>query len=297
MSDPKNTRILLISDSPGKNKPISRAFESIPNLEINEVSFNRAPRKLDYGMVVLYDYTKSSLLPGTMEDIKNYAESGGTVVFVAASDLPFLDTKGILPVQVSSIAKPSRIDVKKSELTNDIDFGVSKYLNGTIKEGAVLLASTKEGPILAYRTIGKGKVVYIGINEEWGDFHLQASYPIFWYKLLKFASSDSGELNFKSGTLLPLGSEKNIKGPHLTIRTDNLYLDDVGFYEIDDITIASNLLDEKESDLSVYSTNFTEYGKVSGKDVEKIHLYTILSLLAIMFISLELYYLKYRGEL
>ena len=113
MPGPKNKRILLLSDSPGKNKSISIAFESIPNLEIDEVSFERAPRKLDYGMVVLYDYTKSSILPGTMEDIKNYAENGGTVVFEAAGDLPFLDTKELLPVNVSGIANPSRIDVKK----------------------------------------------------------------------------------------------------------------------------------------------------------------------------------------
>ena len=103
--------------------------------------------------------------------------------------------------------------LKRSGLTNDIDFGVSKYLKGTIKEGSVELASAKEGPILAYRNIGKGKVVYIGTNEDWGDFHLQASYPIFWYRLLKFEDPASGELNFKSGTLLPLGSEKSIKGP------------------------------------------------------------------------------------
>lgn len=294
---PKNKRILLLRDSSGKSSSISRAFESIPNLEIDKVSFERAPRKLDYGMVVLYDYTRSSLLPGAMEDIKNYATSGGTVVFEAASDLPFLDTRELLPVNVSGIANPSRIDVKRSGLTNDIDFGVSKYLKGTIKEGAVELASAKEGPILAYRNFGKGKVVYIGTNQDWGDFHLRTSYPIFWYRLLEFADPASGELNFKSGTLLPLDSEKSIKGPHLAIRTDKLYLGETGFYEIEGKTIASNLLDEKESDISIPGINFTKYQEVSGSSMEKIHLYTILSLLAILLIGLELYYLKYRGEI
>jgi Aerotolerance regulator N-terminal/von Willebrand factor type A domain len=297
LQDQKNKRILLLSDSSGKGRSISKAFESIPNLEIDKVSFDRAPRKLDYGMVILYDYTISSLLPGTMEDIKNYAASGGTVVFEAASDLPFMDTKELLPVNVSGISNPSRIDVKRSGLTNDIDFGVSKYLKGTIKEGAVGLASAKEGPILAYRFFGKGKVVYIGTNEDWGDFHLRTSYPIFWYRLLEFADPASGELNFKSGTLIPLDSEKSIKGPHSAIRTDKLYLGETGFYDIEGKTIASNLLDEKESDISIPGINFSKFGKVSGSSMEKIHLYTILSLLAILLICLELYYLKYRGEI
>lgn len=295
MRDTKNKRILLLSDSPGKSRSISRAFEAIPNLDIDKVSFNSAPRNLDYGMVVLYDYTGSSLLPGTMEDIKNYAASGGTVVFEAAIDLQFLDTKELLPVNVSGITKPSQIEVKISGLTKDIDFGISKYLKGTIKEGSVELASAKEGPILAYRFIGKGKVVYIGTNEDWGDFHLRTSYPIFWYRLLEFA--DKGELNFKSGTLLPLDSVKNIKGPRLEIRTDKLYLGETGFYDIEGKTIASNLLDEKESDISIPGINFTKTRKVSGSGLEKIHLQTILSLLAILLIGLELYYLKYRGEI
>lgn len=295
IQDSKNKRVLLLGDS--KNRSISKAFESIPNLEIDKVSFDRAPRKLDYDMVVLYDYSISSLLPGTMEDIKNYVQNGGTAVFEATSDLPLLDTKELLPVNVSGIAKTSRIDVKRSRLTSDIDFGVSKYLKGSIKEGAVELASAKEGPILAYRNIGKGKVVYIGTNEEWGDFHLMTYYPIFWYRLLEFADPASGEFNFKSGTLLPLDSEKSIKGPHLAIRTDKLYLDETGFYEIEDKTIASNLLDEKESDISLSRINFTKYQKVSSSSLEKIHLYTILSFLAILLICLELYYLKYRGEI
>lgn len=295
--DQKNKRILLLSDSPGKSRSISKAFESIPALEIDKVSFDRAPRNLDYGMVVLYDYTGSSFLPGTMEDIEEYVRNGGTVVFEAAGDLPFIDAKELLPVNVSGFAKPSRIDVKSSVLTNEIDFGLSKYLKGTIKEGAVELAFAKEGPILAYHNIGKGKVVYIGTNEDWGDFHLKTSYPIFWYRLLEFQDPSAGELNFKSGTLLPLDSEKSINGPHLSIRTDKLYLGETGFYDIEGKTIASNLLDEKESDISIPVINFTKIPKVSGSSMEKIHLYILLSLLAILLICLELYYLKYRGEI
>ena len=297
MPDSNSKRILLLSDSVRKNKPIYHAFKSIPNLEIEEISFDRAPRKLAYGMVVIYDYTKSSFLPGTMDDIKNYVHNGGTVVFIAAEDLQFIDTKGLLPVQVSNISKPSMIEIIKSGLTDDIDFGVSKYLKGTKKEGSAELAFAKEGPILAYWNIGSGKVVYVGTNEEWGDFHLHSSYPIFWYKLLKFGNTASDELNFKSGTLIPLGVEKTINGPHLTIRTDKLYLDETGFYEIEKKTISSNLIDENESDISVRKINFAENEKISGSSMEKIHLETILSFLAILFVVLELYYLRYRGNI
>lgn len=256
MPNPGNNRILLLGDS--KNKAVSTAFKSIPDLEVDELSFERAPRKMDYAMVVLYDYSKSSFLPGTMEDIKKYVLDGGTVVFEAVDDLPFIDTKDLLPVHVSGLSKPSRIDAKSSELTNGIDFGTSKYLKGTTKEGAVELASGEEGPVLAYHSVEKGKVVYVGINEKWSDFHLQESYPIFWYRLLEFSNPASFELNLESG----------------------------------------NLLNEKESDISIPQINFTGIEKNSGTgSFEKIRIYTILAFLAMLLVALELYYLKYRGEI
>lgn len=300
MPDSRNRHVLMISDSSGENKPVYLAFKSIPNIDIEEVPFERAPRKPDHGMIVIYDYSNSSFLPGTMNDIKEYSNNGGTVVFIADEALPFIDTEGLLPVRVSGLARPSKIDTRNSELTDDIDFGISGYLKGTTKEGAIELASAKEGPILSYWNIGRGKVVYVGTNEKWSNFHLQVSYPIFWYGILKFANTGEDELNFKSGTLLPLGKVKTVKGPYQTLRTDKLYLEDAGFYDIEEETIASNLLDEKESDISIPVMDFNESnasGNISAGDIEHTHLHTILSTLAIILVALELYYLKYRGDI
>ena len=267
-------RALLISDSVNKKAPVSVAFNSIPSVEVDEISFDRAPRTFDYDIVVLHDYTRNSPLPGTMDDLRIYVERGGTLVFVAERELQYMDTGNLLPVNVSGVAKLSRFKVRNDELTKDIDLGISGYMKAELREGAVELASGEEGPVLAYLNTGKGKVVYLGINDE-GEFHLLPSYPVFWFNLLNFATSASTELNVKTGTLL-----------HKT-----------GFYKIDDKTIASNLLDEKESDISIKGLEIEDNGREYGKNIEKTHIGVILSIIAILFITFELYYLKNRGDI
>jgi len=299
-------RVLILSDII-ETAPVSIAFNSIPGVEVEETTFVRAPRKPDHSIVVLHNYSRDSLLPGTMDDLRIFVEGGGTLVFEAEEELAFIDTKGLLPVEVSGRAKPSGFKVESSDLTSGLEFGVSGYLKSTLKEGAVALASAPEGPVLAYWNVGAGRVVYLGINDRWGDFHLQTSYPIFWYRLLESSFPAAAELNFKTGTVLPLGTEITVAAPSSTIETSDLYLGDAGFYEIGDKTIAANLLDEKESDITVRKIDNTKSDntdsdntgseKTFGTKIEKIHLVVLFSIFAIILLALELYYLKHRGDI
>ncbi len=294
-------RVLILGDRVEKT-PVSIAFNSIPDVEVEETTFIKAPRKPDQNVVVLHNYTRDSLLPGTMDDLRSYLEKGGTLVFEADDDLAFMETGGLLPVEVSERAKPSGFEVESSDLTTGLEFGVSAYLKSTLKEGAVALVSAPEGPVLAYWNVGRGRVVYLGLNDRWGDFHLRTSYPIFWYRLLESSFPANAELNFKTGTVLPFGASKTVAAPHTTIETSDLYLGDAGFYALGDRTIAANLLDEKESDITVKKFDITETDNkdsqnISATKVEKVHLDILLSILAIILLILELYHLKYRGDI
>ncbi|MBU4076982.1 MAG: BatA domain-containing protein [Euryarchaeota archaeon] len=299
-------RVLILSDII-ETAPVSIAFNSIPGVEVEETTFVRAPRKPDHSIVVLHNYSRDSLLPGTMDDLRIFVEGGGTLVFEAEEELAFIDTKGLLPVEVSGRAKPSGFKVSETDMTAGLEFGVSGYLRAALKDGAASLASAQDGPVLAYWNVGAGRVVYLGINDRWGDFHLQTSYPIFWYRLLESSFPAAAELNFKTGTVLPLGTEKTVAAPSSTIETSDLYLGDAGFYEIGDKTIAANLLDEKESDITVRKIDNTKSDntdsdntgseKTFGTKIEKIHLVVLFSIFAIILLALELYYLKHRGDI
>lgn len=289
-------RVLILSDRI-ENAPVSIAFNSIPGVEVKVSTFMRAPRKPDHSIVVLHNYTRDSLLPGTMDDLRSFTEEGGTLVFEADDELAFMDTGGLLPVEVSGRAKPSGFEVSETDMTAGLDLGVSGYLKATLKDGAAALASAPEGPVLAYWNMGRGRVVYLGMNDRWGNFHLQTSYPIFWYRLLESSFPAAAELNFKTGTVLPLGTSKTVAAPHATIETSYLYLGDAGFYALGDRTIAANLLDEKESDITVKKFDNKESENISGTKAEKMHLDVLFSILAVILLVLELYYLKHRGDI
>ncbi len=294
-------RVLILGDRVEKT-PLSVAFNSIPDVEVEEITFIKAPRKPDQDIVVLHNYTRESLLPGTLDDLRSFVEKGGTLVFEADDDLAFMETGGLLPVEILGRAKPSGFDVQSSDLTTGLDLGVSAYLKSKLKEGAVALASAPEGPVLAYWNIGRGRVVYLGLNERWGDFHLLTSYPIFWYRLLESSSPAADELNFKTGTVLQFGTSKIVAAPHTIIDTSDLYLGDAGFYTLGNRTISANLLDEKESDIAVKKFDNTdvdnsESQEISTTKVEKFHLDILFSILAIILPGLELYYLRRRGDI
>ena len=294
-------RVLILGDRVEKT-PVSIAFNSIPGVEVEVAAFMRAPRKPDHNIVVLHNYTRDALLPGTMDDLRSFAEKGGTLVFEAEEDLAFMDTGGLLPVEVSGKAKPSGFEVESSDITAGLDLGVSGYLKSTLKEGAVALASAPEGPVLAYWNVGRGRVFYLGMNDRWGDFHLRTSYPIFWYRLLESSFPAAAELNFKTGTVLTPGTSKTVAEPHATIDPSVLYLGDAGFYDLGDRTIAANLLDEKESDIAVKKidnteTDNTDSQNISATKVKKVHLEILFSIIAIILVALELYYLKHRGDI
>ena len=294
-------KTLILSDKVEKN-PVSIALNSIPDVQVDEETFLRAPRKPDHSIVILYNYTKDSLLPGTIDDLRNFAEEGGMLVFEAEDDLEFMDTKGLLPVEVSGRAKPSSFKVAKTDITEGLEFGISGYLNATLKDGAVALTWAPEGPVIAYWNLGRGKVVYIGMNDLWGDFHLQVSYPIFWYRLLGSEDPAIEEQNFKTGTIIPLGISKTIAAPHGNIETSDLYLGDAGFYTFGERTVAANLLDEKESDISIENVlskdiENRDVEKTFSTKVEKLHLDVLFSFIAIILLAFELYYLKRRGDI
>lgn len=294
-------RALILSDKFEKN-PVSIAFNSIPDVLVDEETYSRAPRKPDHSIVILRNYTKDSLLPGTIDDLRSFTENGGMLVFEAEDDLAFMDTKGLLPVEVSGRARPSSFKVTKTDLTEGLEFGISGYLNATLKDGAVALVRAPDGPVIAYWNLGRGRVVYIGMNDRWGDFHLQASYPIFWYRLIGLAYPAAEEQNFKTGTVLPMGTPKTVAAPHGNIETSDLYLGDAGFYTFGERTVAANLLDEKESDISVENVLIKDIKnrdveKTLSTKVEKMHLNVLFSIVAIILLALELYCLKRRGDI
>ena len=116
-------------------------------------------------------------------------------------------------------------------------------------------------------------------------------------------SLDVSEYNARTGQFIKLPSRQTIKTPDDSITTDMLLLDEVGIYKLPYKDVAVNLYDERESnlaggDISSSASTPEEKETVSTQIIRSPRYLDIYFIIAAMFlVFLELYYLRWRGEL
>ncbi len=107
--------------------------------------------------------------------------------------------------------------------------------------------------------------------------------------------------NLKSGGVVSFSADTPVKTPTGPLTTSRLLLDNVGFYEINGVLYAVNLLNEKESDIN--KENMIEAQKSESfkpqvvKEKKEVELEPFIVLFAFIVILLELFYMKYIGEI
>lgn len=266
----------------------------------------------------------ASISEDAENELSEYVNGGGTAIVIASPGLVNMD---LLPVDIDELGNGTSLNiVRQSSITAGIDMKkveIKKYFKTQLKSGAVSLVESgdrEKSPVLAYWKLGKGTVIYSGLadpegkdiydplNEKvWNDFHTNPSYPIFWKQLLEWikGSLDVSEYNVKTGTLMKYPASVEIKTPSDIQTTDALLFDEVGIYEVPGKTVASNLFDERESNLigsaaaggisNATASNDLTYNPEIVRKQKDLDIYFIIA--AIFFVFLELYYLRWRGEL
>jgi len=106
-------------------------------------------------------------------------------------------------------------------------------------------------------------------------------------------------MNYFTKDMLLLEGEQKIKTPIKTVKQATIMLENTGIYELEDRKIASNLLDEKESEINaktIIGAKSTEFELKPVKETRKLELEPLLILAAGFIILLELMYIKMRGD-
>ncbi|MEA3281718.1 MAG: VWA domain-containing protein [Euryarchaeota archaeon] len=300
-------KILVVSET--KNPPAKIALNSLPDTKCTIAKPPVLPSFGDYDLVVIGNITKTSLLPGTFNDLASFVQSGGSLVILASSDLGDIETEGLLPVQISGKAGAAALEISMpTEFTKDIAFEDVSAITHLISEpvdGAIVTVITDDNsPMLAYQKHGSGTIFYSGFGEgdsTWNDFHTRVDYPIFWRQIVDWMSGVRGieEYNVRTGRMMSLGGIQEVTIPSGTVETDNLLFDEVGRYRVRDDAIAANLYDPLESDLSIHP--MSEEARTLTPDLVKAEvekeLWTYLIILVMFVAGFELYYLRARGEL
>jgi hypothetical protein len=308
--------VLYITDNP--KSPALVAIGLISNTKLTKADPESIPSMS--GNIVI---AGAPLSPDAIKNLEDHVGSGGTAVIIASAGLQDMD---ILPVELSSFGNKTSLNIdRQTTMTAGIDIektDVKKYFKSKLKNGAVALVTSgdkEKSPMLAYWKFGKGTVIYSGladpqgniydpINENvWNDFHTSSSYPIFWKQLLEWikGSLDVTEYNAKTGMLMKFPVSVAVKTPGDKVTTDTLLFDEVGIYEVPGKPVAVNLFDERESNLesgglaamtsNVSAAKEPVYSVETVRKPKNLDIYFIMGAMFLVF--LELYYLRWRGEL
>ncbi|VVB69067.1 Uncharacterised protein [uncultured archaeon] len=276
-------RVLYLGD-PG---PALSALRSLPNVDVETSG--------EYSSFDLVVAARNASQDGKLN---RYIDGGGKVIFIASD----LGSPEYLPVRVTGEAKgPASLWVRNRGFSEGLHFdeiGIFSYLEATARRNSQTLVEANGVPILTYWRLGKGTVIYNGLEAD-SDFYLRPEYPIFWYQMVNWITGvpDIDAANYKTGELIPLGETVTAETPSGTLTTANLLLDEVGIYNFRDEAVAANMYDPRESSLSrSFDISVGQFQEASRETLVENDLSNWVIALAALAILLELAILRWRRE-
>lgn len=272
---------------------------------------------IDQDIIVISEVDKSLLLPGTIKSMKERVEQGGALIITPQADLGGIDFQDLLPVTIKAMdtggsdienvlcpqTKTGKGETQKC-LIQDIEFGhANEFLSTDAIGGTTILTKSKKdgSPLMVYKKQGSGHVLYYGLFDDKSSFRTNIYYPIFWKRIFDLitATQDVKDLNKKTGNSISLGKNEAVKTPDGRIMRELLRLENTGTYTLKEKTIAVNLLNEQESDVagrfSEHDEEATQAGSAQRMVNREITEYALYAAIALLF--LELFFIKFRGDL
>ena len=190
--------VLLVTNEKSSNlelaleaaKDIELDVVNPPVLTINTKKQRIGPYKHD--VIIVYKINnvnkRDGIVPGTFEDIEEYADKGGNVIIAAQDDSKEINARSLLAVELKNkINKPTKVCVDTiNQITKQFEkercfTTTSSYFGAEAKKGTITFASADDkAPLIVYGEKKKGKIAYYGILDDISDFKTSPSFPIFW---------------------------------------------------------------------------------------------------------------------
>ncbi|MFC1768429.1 hypothetical protein ACFLZX_01570, partial [Nanoarchaeota archaeon] len=309
LSNPyKSKTDILIITNLDENNYVKAAMEASPHLNVEvrqPPTIN--PENLNHDVVIVNEINGELLVPGDFDLISRHVKKGSSIVIMGQKDLPAIDLSDLMPVTLGDLKEKDLICIQvinrfTKHLSGSECFTRSPYFELGNTNDTTVLAKTDDGePVFVLNNHDDGKVFYYGVFDNESDFKGTSEYPIFWSELIGFLSNAEDLLNFnvKSGDLQSI-PEQLLKTPSESITTSTIKFDETGFYSYSDKIIASNLINEKESNVGKTNILKSDTGILLEAGEEDTERDLNLDIFIIVFIGLllllELIILKRRGE-
>ncbi len=251
----------------------------------------------NYDVFVLKNADREKIVPSIIQNLDSKVKSGSSLIVYGNDMETVKDIIGFSPEKKST---ESRVPVESiaSAITKDIDFGSTKTYFVADKEG--VLAEVSGEPVITLVKHGSGNMLFYGLDDSGSAFQYELMYPVFWKRLVAHfvGREDVKTLNIKTGDIITTsGAVTDPDGSILNSRS--LIAEETGFYVLSDKVVASNLIDEKESDINGFFFESSSTEAVTEKTQNwapmDIAIYAVI--VAALLVLLELFYIKFRGDI
>ncbi len=258
----------------------------------------------DHDVYVIHNIDKKKILTGTFDDVLRKVEKGASAIICAQGNSDKIDYGDLLPLKLSEKQGKAYLIIDQiNRFTRNIDFGsaVDSFFKATETRG-ISLVSADESPLIVLEERGAGKIVYYGFLETASDFKFSPSYPIFWTELIKYMTDkqELSNLNYRTKDTLILNSKQKIILPsRKAVKKSAHLLEQSGIYELKDRKLAVNLVNPLESDLNrktSYGAKSVDYELRPVKEDRKYDFEFTLIIIGAILLILELFYIKFRGD-
>ena len=175
VATPSKTKInvLLVTNEKEKSnlelalesaKDIGLSVVRPPVLTITTEKEKIEPYKQD--AIILYKIRKNEIVPGTFEDMEEYAKKGGNLIIAAQDDLKEFNMRNLNIVELKSkVDKPTKVCVEAiNQITKQFEkercfTTTSSYFSAEAKKGTIVFASADDKtPLIVYGGVEKGRV-------------------------------------------------------------------------------------------------------------------------------------------
>ena len=298
-------RTLVVTNGNWQESNLAQALSAIQRTTplTFETTINRPPAltTVDHDLIIFYDINPNTVVSRTIRDAQQAVEQGAGAIIHYQEALFSIPYEQLLPVNFIEEAGAASIlstDAVRAYIGMDFGSTPQHYITTPTPRAVVIAQTNQEHPVIVRERLGAGTTLYYGLPTT-ASFSNNPEYPLFWKETLDDLLQRQSAQTLTRTVGEVITSDQPVRTPAGETRRGTILLDKVGVYTIGEQQLVANLANQQESNINAPPPSGAGIERILTQEErtreQNITVYVLWALLAL--ISLELIYLKYRGDL
>ena len=297
--------VLVITNSDWSQNSLSQVLQALDEttpLNI-DVTINNPPNipEINHDLIIFTDINPSQVVERPIRTVEERVRSGQSAAIIMDQESLFaLPYNELLRINYQESGQATRV-INTNEYRQFVGFEYGSTPTHNIVQTTgptrVLATNDQENPLIAISNLDSGRVLYYGLPQT-ASFQASPDYPLFWKNALDMTLQRLSASQRTFDTQTRLSGVSQATTPSGERVSGNFLLEHTGVYQTNNGAFSANLVNAAESDISIRE-NHQRFSALDTGDAptQNQPLTTYVIMLALAILLIEIFYLKYRGEL